>query len=394
MAVVADDRPMTELLRQAATYQAIDFQLDYGKGAVVAPPLVEPLVYFAHRLSAEATCDLYQGDAASAVTNISVILALVNNLEDERLLIFQQIRIYMTWIVANTTWGLLQSSNLNDAQLVLLQSRWNQLEFIRATENAYLVERARSESEIVKMQASDKYFNDAVSWAKPADVNWSDGLRDGLDSLTDWAKFTCAESMFRSSWIYSDELRMLENDQDILETIRTAETNRFFNPAYRDLSNKLRDRAVGPNDWITKLDDFGFHIMFGIVNSERNPLSLTMGSEAMRRMVVTAIALKRYQLKHGNYPQALSDLMPKFLSDVPQDPVDGKPLRYRLTADGDFLLYSIGENGKDDRGDGSSRRKGAYREYYWADPDLLDWVWPQPATAAEIQYFYAHPPGP
>ena len=75
-----------------------------------------------------------------------------------------------------------------------------------------------------------------------------------------------------------------------------------------------------------------------------------------------------------------------------RDPIDGKPLRYRLMPDGSFLLYSIGENGKDDGGDGSlTIRTWRDMPLRFAAPDALDWVWPQPATPAEIQAFYAHP---
>jgi hypothetical protein len=65
-------------------------------------------------------------------------------------------------------------------------------------------------------------------------------------------------------------------------------------------------------------------------------------------------------------------------------------LRYRLLPGGSFLLYSIGENGKDDGGNASSKSKRGYEPSDWIAWDSLDWVWPQPATAAEIQYFYAH----
>ena len=81
-----------------------------------------------------------------------------------------------------------------------------------------------------------------------------------------------------------------------------------------------------------------------------------MRVEAAKQIVVTAIGLKRYQLKHGNYPPNLDSLVPEFLSVIPTDPVDGKPLNYRLKADGTFLLYSVGENGKDDGGDPSLKK--------------------------------------
>jgi hypothetical protein len=81
---------------------------------------------------------------------------------------------------------------------------------------------------------------------------------------------------------------------------------------------------------------------------------------------VTAIALKRYQLRHGNYPTDLSMLVPEFLSTVPRDPVDGKLLRYRLNPDGTFLLYSVGEDGKDDGGDASLPKSINGSNFYWA----------------------------
>ena len=76
------------------------------------------------------------------------------------------------------------------------------------------------------------------------------------------------------------------------------------------------------------------------------------------------------------------------LSEVPRDPVDGKPLRYRLNSDGTFLLYSIGQDYKDDGGDPTSTAPIA--TFYWLRG--RDWVWPQPATPQEIQYYYGHPP--
>jgi hypothetical protein len=116
-----------------------------------------------------------------------------------------------------------------------------------------------------------------------------------------------------------------------------------------------------------------------------------MKAETSKQMAVTAIALKRYQLKHGNYPPDLNSLVPEYVPSVPLDPVDGQPLRYRLNADGTFLLYSVGENGKDDGGNPAWGTADVTTDYYhWQDSNALDWVWPQPATPEEIQNFYEH----
>ena len=83
-------------------------------------------------------------------------------------------------------------------------------------------------------------------------------------------------------------------------------------------------------------------------------------------------ALERFQRAHGNYPDTLNALVPQFLEKIPHDLIGGQPLHYRRTADGKFLLYSLGWNETDDGGqtvlnqDGNlSREKG-------------DWVWQYP----------------
>jgi len=78
-------------------------------------------------------------------------------------------------------------------------------------------------------------------------------------------------------------------------------------------------------------------------------------AETARRITVTAIALERYRRRHGKYPEQLPELTPEFLAKAPIDFMDGKPLRYRRKDDGTFLLYSVGEDGKDD----GRRRFGA-----------------------------------
>ncbi len=71
-------------------------------------------------------------------------------------------------------------------------------------------------------------------------------------------------------------------------------------------------------------------------------LGLAAEAEARRRLIVTAIALARYRGRHGTYPKGLDELVPALLSQAPVDFMDGQPLRYHLTDDGHFVLYSVG----------------------------------------------------
>ena len=110
--------------------------------------------------------------------------------------------------------------------------------------------------------------------------------------------------------------------------------------------------------------------------------------EAVRRLTFTAIALHRHRLKHEKFPASLGTLVPEFLAEVPRDFMDGQPLRYQLQPDGQFRLWSVGEDFKDDGGDPNPLAPpGTYETPNWLKG--RDWVWPQAATEAEVAAYHA-----
>ena len=71
-----------------------------------------------------------------------------------------------------------------------------------------------------------------------------------------------------------------------------------------------------------------------------------------------AFALAAYHADHGTYPAKLADLAPKYAAEVPKDIFNASELHYRQEGGG-YLLYSVGPNGKDDGGKGTTTaRKG------------------------------------
>lgn len=248
------------------------------------------------------------------------------------------------------------------------------------------MERAIDESTIEKMRGSIEYFNGIVS--RRDDWDLSEDLKEDWSEVRGNLERDYGRAMMRTSWTYSDEFQMLQNDQMILQTIRTVETNGYFNPAYSNLMVRLE--AIENSQGESDLNDLRWMFSADSESVGQEVLVRLIKAEVDKRVVVTAIALKRYQLKYGKYPADLNALVPEFLSTILLDPVDGKPLRYRPNADGTFILYSIGLNGIDDGGNPGSATIG--RAFPWLDSHALDWVWPQPATPAEIQYYYVHPP--
>ena len=76
---------------------------------------------------------------------------------------------------------------------------------------------------------------------------------------------------------------------------------------------------------------------------------------AKTRGVITALAVERFRLANGSAPGETAALVPAFLPKVPADPFDGNPMRYR-SGEAGYMVYSIGENRKDDGGAGDPKK--------------------------------------
>ncbi len=72
-------------------------------------------------------------------------------------------------------------------------------------------------------------------------------------------------------------------------------------------------------------------------------------NQAYLRCAYVALAVERYRLAHGRWPDSLADVVPEFLRKLPGDPYNGQSLHYRRTTDG-VLIYSVGPDGNDDGG--------------------------------------------
>ena len=83
-----------------------------------------------------------------------------------------------------------------------------------------------------------------------------------------------------------------------------------------------------------------------------------------------ACALEQYRLANGQFPETLGALVPRFISGLPHDVITGEPYKYRRTEAGQFMLYSVGWNEKDD---GGVPGKTLF------DEKEGDWVWQYPA---------------
>jgi len=89
----------------------------------------------------------------------------------------------------------------------------------------------------------------------------------------------------------------------------------------------------------------------------------------------TMARLEAYRARHGVYPDLLEDLVPDFAPEVPLDPWNSEPLRYRREGSS-YRLYSVGRNRTDDGGAFDPMRPGDSPDEVFAPPRPEQNAWP------------------
>lgn len=380
---VARSAEFLGLLHQLIDKPNFDFDIGQQKGVA---GLYFTNLYLAQwksaamRLGVASSDRLHRRDAAGAVTDVRAMLAIVKGMQRDRLAITEFVRIAIAFIAFNDNWEILQSADVTDGQLETLQEDWSGLEFVPAEEDVLKMERVLEGITLENWRKSDSAF--LRDWAG------GDFEPTGIAS----AKIKLKLFFWRYWWSYSDELKTLEGCQFLLAAPRSATTNSSLLAIQNELRTNLAKLSIPTNSdqlGTDVLDEVDLHSLLSEgVDSLAKLFGRIIKVETARQLTLAAISLKRYHLKHAAYPQSLAALVPELLRDVPHDPIDGQPLRYRLNPDGTYLLYSIGDDGKDDGGDPNPSIGSGSAQWQRG----RDWVWPQPATPQEVRNYYEHLP--
>ena len=357
-------------------HPVLDFNLDYGKDYSIQLRHLAPLAQAARWLSAAAVYDLRERRTAKACVDAHEILAIVKGQTEEPLYGSQQARDAIASVGAQTTWEILQDPDVSESDLALLQQDWESVEFVGAAKRAFLAER------VFNLRSMEHYLqNPSDLWRG---VNGNDGQISRRLCKLEWQWFGA----------YADEKRMMQTYQVLADAMRMAETNHSFQSAQtfvRSNFDRLGFENSFPQEgtYIIDIDPFSVRTLLSddAFDSYRL-LKRAMVLETAKNMTIAAIALKRYELQHQQLPSTLDSLTPAILKTIPLDYMNGQALHYQKNLDGTFQLYSVGENGVDDGGNPSLEKGVTGSNFNWENAHALDWVWPQPATEAEIQDFY------
>jgi len=306
-------------------------------------------------LSAAAIADLHETNFDGAFENLQALAHLSQLERDENTLVAQMIRVAIAGVGLSTTWEALQSDGLSDAQWKKLQDEWSKIDLLKGIERGFVGERLYCFSH---MEMARKGATNAVSWGGSTTVKWQDRLR-----TTIWrATVAQQDEMFYLKTLghYIDKCRLASSGTPV------AEVNQLLQHDIDELNRTLSQPSAV----------FKYPFSAIAIPNFARACAAVFRCEVQRRLTITAIGIKRYQLCYGKLPETLNVLAPEFFPEVLLDPMDWKPLHYRVNRDGTYTLYSVGENGKDDGGNPAWPTKG---QPGWLTG--MDIVWPKPSSA-------------
>ncbi len=308
------------------------------------------------RLKLKACAELVIGRGTNALEDVKLMFYLADSVKEEPFLISYLVRIACLKIATHSIWEGLAEHRWSEAQLQELQTRLQQYNFVADLKRPLDAERA---SGILTVELIRKRLHllfvlgDATSPAPPS--------RSFADLIG---------RIIPSGWCYQEQLNYCKVYQLQLGGTFDASNGRVWpgriesnvHELVRELSGGRLGRPLG----VIIHHRFIASMLLPALDKtvRRSAEAHTAADQA-----ALACALERYRLAKGQFPENLEALAPQFFARLPNDPFTGEPYKYRRTEDGQFVLYSVGWNEKDD---GGMTGKTLY------DDKQGDWVWQYP----------------
>jgi|GEM_PF-829250 len=274
-------------------------------------------------------------------------------------------------------WELLQFDVWTDAQLSEIQTILESIDYYTPTKLYFKLNKVQT-APLIQDGKANFPFPDSITpqsnseqiisiIKRPFDFDHFEKFLDRYPRYWDW----CWRKSFKT------ELLCLQNSQFWIHVVEESQTNPPLAKLYQESSERFYSME---NKLYRKDSIFAY---FVTTPASVNYIEHIFVSEIIRKLTITAVALKRYHQKNGNYPESLSELVPTYLPNTPTDPMDQKPFRYHKNSDDTYSLYSISLNGTDDKGSLSFLSMSPFKYNCASLHD--DIPWPQAATPEETQ---------
>ncbi|MCC7376309.1 MAG: hypothetical protein IT581_16745 [Verrucomicrobiales bacterium] len=331
-----------------------------------------------------------RGDFENAMTDLQLARVVEKDLESEPLFISQLVRLACNSINLRHAWVVLHTASWTPEQLKRLQNHvasgpaaiapiLRGLQGERAGVLPELQGRGGYEvTEVFGLSGSSPPAGGAAQTLEvPATVDEAVGMAEPV--LVRVVNFLLTRIVFPIwyfGWGDQAIVEYLRAMEVLLESGRQAVSSVEMT---RRLNNDLLPR-IRPGPGYSRLRSL---FASSLMAAFEKAVSRGFRAETEQALLTSEIAVRRYLAQRGQLPETLEMLVPEYLEAVPVDRMDGQPIRYRREAVGGFVLWSVGEDGKDDGGHASMPENRWHGRTYSPWLRSSDAVWPQPASDEE-----------
>jgi len=358
--VIGENAPELDAAIAAILAGPMQFNLDASAGNYMLLPHLALLKNLTLKLNDRAMLALHDGNREAAWTNLLAATRLVTAWNPEPATISHQVRFGNAKLVYAATWQVLQTNGWTDDQLARLQHEWESADFLTRLPEIQAFQRA---SDFRALEQDESALQNSGAETNSGVEPYGDEER--LLRFYRDREIEYRQAVQAGNWRQMRAMPGVTNE--LFFTPHNRHGGRF---AMALNQRRMRRRFEGQGTSF---------------------LGQAAEDEAERRILITAIALERYNGRHGQYPRTLEFLAPEFLKSVPMDFMNGEALHYQVAADGRFVLYSVGLDGIDN---GGKMPTPASREEQFArlrNPNLVapesDIVWPLAAGSAKVVAF-------
>jgi len=388
-ALLHESEPALEQLRALMMHAPAG--VDYDAATVldgVAPPNFVAHRIAAQTLHASALNNLHQGDLTRATQDLAALLAFGKLGNQDPGLVAFMIRMAIIGLSIDVCWDALQSADWTEPQLAALQTHCLDITNL-LSQLPHTMEAER----VTRIHELDWFRSHSYQeWvARYSEMYAGFGLQpppSDAGPATLFRRQWLFHPIWSFAWADQEELKYLQAVQLELTALReTAHKSSYQWLQEQITANRHHYRppaiAVRFYGQLPLADRFLEVVGPPTIPGSTYPYPdfskawfICLKNLTLHEMVITAIALKRHNLRYSQPASSLATLVPEFLSAEPIDLMDGHPLRYQLNSAGVHVLYSIGANLRDDRDeDVASSNPGDQTERSpWRQ---RDWVWPQ-----------------
>lgn len=379
-------------IRAGLDRPVLDNQIDYAQGPKMALPHLLTAKSLTRWFGPECLLALHENRLPDSLDPLIAEIRLPRFLERDGILISELVRIALGAIARVDTWEALQAAGWTDDQLARIQTAWSEQRFLANFTRSLEGERVFSVTAFDLCRKSNAEASSMIFWMEEMTLPGVDGLDfheyhgweravralPAGDALADFLKKQVYCRAWRFAWLDQCQRRYLEGVQQLVEISRDAEQSVSGTTAQAE-SNSVVERMRNKSAYD------GLRFPISPMATLSRGVNRAARAETERSLVLTAVALKRYALHNTNAPASLDQLVPQFLTAVPLDYMDGKPIKYHLKPDGSPVLYSVGENGIDDQGDNAPLKSnaGLPTANVWARKDV---IWPAPASVEDVEH--------